>query len=192
MKNIHVREMTAPIEVVRPWIEAGWTGTPRDPFPRDVLKSWRKNPPGPDPLALIPNVTRVGHGPFSFRFESWDGERWRVRVESNDFQGWHGFDLRTTALGCRVTHTIELTPSLAGAVVWHAFIAPIHDWVVEAILDRLEEALRTGEMPTVTRRKMPWRAAVSFTLLGRFAGLRMGIAKHRVDSSVSKAHMQAP
>lgn len=173
MKNVHLRDMTAPIELVRPWIEASWTGTPRDPFPRDVLKSWRKNPPGADPLALIPDVTRVGRGPFSFRFESWDGARWRVRVESENFQGWHGFDLETTALGCRVTHAIEVIPSLGGAILWHALVAPVHDWFVEAIFDRIEEALRTGEMPTLTRRKMPWRAAASFALVGRFVRTRM-------------------
>jgi hypothetical protein len=169
MKNVHVREMPASIELVRPWIESSWTGTPRDPFPRDVLKSWRRNPPGAAPLALIPNVTRLGHGLFSFRFESWDGERWRVRVEGKGLRGWHGFDLQATALGCRVTHTLEVTPSLAGALLWRGFIAPVHDWCVEAIFDRIEEALRTGEMPAATRRKMPWRAAASFALVGRLA-----------------------
>ena len=174
MRNVHLREMSAPIDLVRPWIEASWTGTSRDPFPRDVLKSWRRNPPGADPLALIPEVTRVGHGLFAFRFQSWDGRRWRVRIESQDFQGWHGFDLQTTAVGCRVTHTIEVTPSLVGAVLWHVLVAPIHDWFVEAIFDRIGEALRTGEMPALTSRKMPWRAAASFALVGRFTRGRMG------------------
>jgi len=41
MRSVHAREMDGPIDLVRPWIEASWTGTPRDPFPRDVLKSWR-------------------------------------------------------------------------------------------------------------------------------------------------------
>ena len=172
MKNVHVREMRAPIERVRPWIEASWTGTPRDPFPRDILKSWRKNLPGADPLALIPDVTRVGHGFFSFRFQSWDGERWRVRIESADVRGWHGFDLQTSPLGCRVTHTIEATPSLRGAVLWHGFVAPIHDWFLEAMFDRIEEALRTGEMPDVTRRRMPWRVAALFAILRRLHGRR--------------------
>jgi len=172
MRNVHAREMDGPIDLVRPWIEASWTGTPRDPFPRDVLKSWRKNPPDVDPLALIPNVTRIGHGTFSFRFESWNGERWRVRVENKDFQGWHGFDLQATPIGCRVTHTLELTLSTKGGVLWRAFMAPIHDWCVEAILDRIEEAVRTGEMPTVTRRKMPWPAAASFALLRRATRVR--------------------
>jgi hypothetical protein len=172
MKNIHVREMTAPIELVRPWIEASWSGTPQDPLPRDYLKSWRKNPPDADPLALIPNVTLLGHGPFSARFESWDGERWRIRIESEEFRGWHGYDLQTTPLGCRVTYTIEAQPSLRGRVFWYMVVAPCHDWCVEAIFDRIEEALRTGEMPAVTRRKMPWRAAMLFPLLDRVTRTR--------------------
>jgi len=167
MRNVHAREMGVPIDLVRPWIEASWTGTSRDPFPRDVLKSWRKNPPDVDPLALVPNVTSMGHATFSFRFESWNGERWRVRVESQDFQGWHGFDLQSTPNRCRVTHTIELALSTKGIVLWRALIAPIHDWCVEAILDRIEEAVSRGEMPTITRRKMPWPAAASFALLRR-------------------------
>jgi hypothetical protein len=186
MRNVHAREMVAPIELVRPWIEASWTGTARDPFPRDVLRSWRRNPPDVSPLALVPNVTRLGHGMFSFRFESWDGERWRVRVESRDSPGWHGFDLEITPRGCRVTHTIQLDLSIMGHVFWSVFIAPLHDWCVEAILDRIEEALRTGEMPTITRRKMPWPAAVSFALLRR-AGRRPR-ARDDVERSVGEAH----
>jgi hypothetical protein len=167
MRNVHSREMAAPIERVRPWIEASWTGTARDPFPRDVLRTWRKNPPGEDPLALLPGVTRVGHGFFSFLFESWDGARWRVRVESPDFRGWHGFDLEATPTACRVTHTIELELSVRGRFLWRTFIAPIHDWCVEAMLDRIEEALRSGEVPATTRRGMPWPAATSFAVLRR-------------------------
>jgi len=167
MRNVHVREMAAPIELVRPWIEASWTGTAQDPFPRDVLRSWRRNPPDVPPLALVPNVTRLGHGMFSFRFESWDGERWRVRVESRNVRGWHGFDLQTTPRGCRVTHTIQLDLSIMGQVLWTVFIASMHDWCVEAILDRIEEALRTGETPTITRRRLPLTATVPFALLRR-------------------------
>ena len=172
MKNVHAREMRAPMEQLRPWIEAAWSGTPRDPFPRDILKSWRKNPPDADPHALIPDVTRVGHGFFSFRFQSWDGERWRVRFESDAARGWHGFDLQTSPLGSRVTHTIEATQSVRGALFWHVFVAPIHDWFLEALFDRIEEALQTGEMPAVTRRRIPWRVATLFAILRRLPGRR--------------------
>jgi hypothetical protein len=177
MRNVHVRTIGAPIERVRPFVESSWTGTRHDPFPRDVLPTWRKNPPGVDPLALIPKVTRLGHGMFSFRFDSWDGERWRVTVENPEFRGWHGFDLVAKTGACRLTHTIELDMSRRGAVLWSVFIAPIHDWCVEAIFDRIEEALVTGVMPETTRRPMPWLAAVSFALLRETARLRPSTRK---------------
>ncbi len=177
MKNIHRREMTATPEQIRPWIEAGFTATARDPFPRDVIRNWRKNPPGADPLAWIPEVTRVGHGPFTFRFESWDGARWRVRVETPGYEGWHGFDLQETPGGCRLTHTLELRLSAPRQLLWTLCFAAVHDWAVEATFDRLEEALRTGAMPTVTTRPLPWLAARGMALTRGLAQLRSRHAK---------------
>jgi hypothetical protein len=182
MKNVHTRLLHAPIELVRPWIEACWSGTDRDAFPRDVIASWRKNPQGVDPLALVPNVTRLGHGVFSFNFESWDGARWRVRVERDGYRGWHGFDLRGVPDGCEVTHAIELDLSGSARVVWPMLIAPVHDWCVEAIFDRIEEALATGTMPTITHRKMPWLTSTAFGLLRKLRSLR---SSKRVGASTN-------
>jgi hypothetical protein len=167
MKNVHTRELSAPIESLRPWIEACWSGTADDAFPRDVIRSWRQNPAGIAPLALVPNVTRVGHGFLSFRFESWDGRRFWVRVENDAFRGGHGFDLESTERGCRITHTIEVALIGRGRILW-PLMEPIHDWVVEAMFDRIEVALRTGVMPQVTHgRKMNLAAASAFTLFRR-------------------------
>lgn len=166
MRNVHQREIPTSLEKIRPFIEAGWTGTSDDPFPRDYIKTWRKNPPDRAADALVPGVTRLGHGPFSFRFVSWDGKRWRVCVESGEYRGWHGFDLEPTPNGTRVRHTIELDLSGPARVVWPLFIAPVHDWAVEAIFDRMEEALRTGTMPPVTARKMPFPASLCFSAIG--------------------------
>jgi hypothetical protein len=112
MQNVHVRRVAAPIERVRPWIEACWSGGVRDCFPRDVIPTWRRNPPGADPLALIPGETMVGHGPFRFRLRAWDGRTWRVELVGGT-AGWHGFDLAPDGDGCRVTHTLELEGSLS-------------------------------------------------------------------------------
>jgi hypothetical protein len=184
MRNVHTRLLAAPIERVRPFIEASWSGTERDPFPRDVLRTWRKNPAGVEPLALVPDVTRVGHGMFAFRFLSWDGHRWRVKVETRDFRGWHGFDLEETPRGCQVTHTIELELSSKARLVWPLLIASIHDWCVEALFDRIEAALVTGEIPALTRRPMPWPAAASLGLLRKVASLRKSRQRSaRVEAS---------
>lgn len=75
--------------------------------------------------------------------------------------GWHGFDLLPEADGCRVTHTLELATSLTSHFQWIA-IAPIHDWAVEAMFDRLEHALRTGVVPARTER--PMSRVVAFSL----------------------------
>jgi hypothetical protein len=183
MRNVHVRRVAAPIERVRPWIEACWSATDRDCFPRDVIATWRKNPLGADPLALIPGVTLIGHGPFRFRLRVWDGLVWRVDVVGR-LVGWHGFDLVPDGEGCRVTHTLELESTLSARLRWMA-IEPIHDWAVEAMLDRLEHALRTGVVPERTERPMSRLAALALGLARRGlaqriagAGSKSGLSRH--------------
>jgi len=168
MLNIHSRVLRAPIEAVQPWIERSWSGGDKDIYPRDVVRSWRKNPPEVAKDALVPGVTRMGHGPFCFRFEEWDGRRWRVTVEKAGYLGWHGFDLEPVASGSRIIHTIDLQLRGMARLMWPLMIAPLHDWIVEAMFDRLEEALRTGAVPQKSGR--PTRLAQSwrFSLLRRF------------------------
>jgi hypothetical protein len=161
MRNVHTRRIAAPIERVRPWIEACWSGGDRDSFPHDVIASWRRNPPGADPLALIPGETVLGHGPFRFRLRVWDGFVWRVDLLGA--RGWHGFDLAPEGDGCRVTHSVELQGALSARLGWMT-IEPIHDWAVEAMFDRLEHALRTGAVPQRTERPMSLLAALALRL----------------------------
>ena len=165
MLNTHSREFRASPEAIGRFIEAAWSGTDADPFPRDVIATWRKNPEGVAPLALVPTLTSVGHGPFRFRFESWDGRRWRVRVLQDGYRGWHGFEIEKAAEGTRVTHTIELELTGSARVVWPLAVEPIHDWAVEALFDRIEAALRSGQMPARTERPMSLRAALTLRAL---------------------------
>ena len=175
IRNVHARRVAAPIERVRPWVESCWSGGDRDCFPRDVIRNWRKNPPGTDPLALIPGQTLLGHGPFRFRLRAWDGAIWRVDVVGRP-AGWHGFDLEPDGDGCRVTHTLELVGSLSTRVRWAPFEA-IHDWAVEALFDRLELALRTGAVPERTPLPMP--PAVALAIPMATAALRLARRLHR-------------
>jgi hypothetical protein len=101
MKNVHTRVLAYPIEAIRPWIERAWSGTDDDVFPRDRIRTWRKNPEGVARSALVPGVTRVGHGPFSFVLAEWDGLRWRVELTRR--KGWHGFDLDPMGDRTRIT-----------------------------------------------------------------------------------------
>lgn len=159
--------LRSPIEAVQPWIERSWSGGDRDIFPRDVVPSWRKNPPGLAKDALVPGVTRVGHGPFSFRFQEWDGRRWRVTVEKAGYLGWHGFDLEPAAAGCRISHTIELQLRGSARLIWPLVIASLHDWIVESMFDRLEEALRTGAGPSQSNRPPTLSQSLRLSLLLR-------------------------
>jgi hypothetical protein len=166
MKNVHERVLPFAIERVQPIIAACWSGTDDDAFPRDVIASWRRNPPGAPDGALIPGVTEVGHGPYRFRLAQWDGATWRVRMASGE--GWHGFDLASVDGGTRVTHTVEASFTGASRLVWSTFVEPIHDWCVEAIFDRMTEALASGVMPARTSRPIPPRAAFALRALRTF------------------------
>jgi hypothetical protein len=177
--NVHRRLFSVPPEVLRPWIEAAWSGTTRDCFPRDVIRSWRKNPPGVDPLALIPGVTRLGHAWFTFHLRQWDGERWRVEFGTSSLRGWHRFDLLPQNGGSLLTHIIWLEARPLGIVGWRLLVEPIHDWAVEALFDRLETAVATGSVPERTARPMGRRARWGLWLLRRIAGRPRSRARRR-------------
>ncbi len=168
MLNIHSRVLRSPIEAVQPWIESSWSGGGLDIFPHDVVRSWRTNPPALPKGALIPGVTRMGHGPFGFRFQGWDGRRWRVAVEKTGYLGWHGFDLEPLESGCRITHTIELQLRGWARLNWWLVIAPLHDWIVESMFDRLEEALRTGAVPSRSTRAPKLSEGIRLSFVRRF------------------------
>ena len=119
--------------------------------------------------------------------ECWHGET--PKLTPNQFAdvvgnlvGWHGFDLQPDpdgGDGCRVTHALELESSLSARLRWMA-IEPIHDWAVEAMFDRLENALRTGVVPERSERPM-----------SRMAAFAHGLAR-RVGSRRSSARSSAP
>ena len=171
VKNVHSRSFPEPPGAIRPHLDLAWSGTPRDVFPLDVIRTWRRNPPGHDPLALVPGVTELGHGPFRFRLERWDGRLWRVTFGSRGLTGWHGFDLEARGAGSVLTHTLEMSLSPAMRLQWALVIEPLHDWAVEALFDRLETALRTGAPPAQTARPM---GLYSRTLLGILRRTRRG------------------
>jgi hypothetical protein len=175
MKNVHQRVLSHPIEAVRPLVALAWSATDRDIFPRDVIGTWRENPPGT--TGLVPGVTRLGHGPFRFRLTEWDGSRWRVALEGGT--GWHGFDLEAEGETTRIIHTLEVD---AGPV-FRGVIVPIHDWAVESMFDRLEMALATGQVPARTERPMGVRARAAF--VGMRALRTLGRRGRRVSRVVA-------
>jgi hypothetical protein len=165
MRNVHQRQIRAGSEELCKWIDRLWSGTEDDCFPRDHIPTWRTTDGVRDPTRLVAGRTKLGHGPFTFNFEGWNGRQWRVTVNRGGMAGWHGFDLIPERDGIRLTHTIELDLRGTGRVYWHCLIAPVHDWAVEAIFDRLEEALKTGTAPRHTKRAMPFVPRIAFTAL---------------------------
>lgn len=181
MKNSHSRYFHHPPESIRPWIDFVWSGTDRDLFPRDFIPSRRSNPKGAPPLALIPGVTRLGHGPFDFVFRKWDGSCWEVDFsEKGKRVGWHGFDLIAAGAGSRLVHMIKADFPWLQQQIWSLFIQPIHDWVIEAIFDRLAVALETGQVPDRTARPMPPSYAACSGLFPRrsIPSARPGYRRH--------------
>ena len=169
LKNIHKRRIRASPEDLGKWIIRLWSGAEDDCFPRDVIANWRKTDGVRDPNQLIPGRTRLGHGPFSFDFQQWDGSKWRVIFQRGGMKGWHGFDLVPEQGGTLLVHSIEADLKGAFRFAWPVLVAPVHDWAVEAIFDRIEEALATGSAPRHTTRPMAFAPRAAFFVLKRVA-----------------------
>jgi hypothetical protein len=161
MDNIHRRLFAAPPTAIHPWLLDAWSAGPRDIFPRDVIPDWRRNPAGYAPDAFLPGVTRIGHGPFAFTLRQVGATGWWVDVDGRP--GWeHGFTLTAAPGGTLLTHRLRGPLRGGMALVWPVLFAPLHDWAVEAIFDRLEAALATGSVPGSTARPQPLRVRLLF------------------------------
>lgn len=154
MKNKHNRLLkNRTMLEVRPWLEFLWTGTERDLFPVDFLQTFRRNPDGTrNAQELIPGVTRMGHGPLTFVFDKSGADFWKVKTP---YSGWHGFRLVQQGNDVVIEHEIEMQLSMPMQHVWTTFIEEGHDFVIEALFDRLEYALRNGSLPKRTDRTVP-------------------------------------
>jgi hypothetical protein len=162
--NVHQRRFTQPPDAVASWLDDIWSGTSRDVFPRDVLPTWRSSAGG---------VTRFGHANLRFELEEWNRERWRAGFRVRRFDGWHGFDLTPEGAGTVLTHTLE--GDTKGSLLWQwpLVVRPIHDWAVEALFDRLQAALESGQVPARTDREMPAKARLAFSAFSTFQGLAL-------------------
>ncbi|HUC08174.1 MAG TPA: hypothetical protein VMR96_08790, partial [Solirubrobacterales bacterium] len=154
LRNVHERWFPAPPEALEPWVAKLWSGGADDAFPHDFIRSWRKNPPGVPADAVIAGVTRTGHGRFSFLVEEAGPRKVRYGVRGG-LEGWHQLELIPDGQGTLVRHSLEIRRPLLKVLAFRLLILPLHDWAVEAIFDRLGEALRTGKVPGRTARQPP-------------------------------------
>jgi hypothetical protein len=178
VQNTHRRLFHAAPQEIHRWLLAAWSGGPEDVFPRDVIRTWRKNPTGADPGALLPGVTRLGHGPFAFVLREVSAAGWWVDVVGHPGLE-HGFVMVAAPGGTLLTHRIQ-GPLRGGLrLAWPLVIETLHDWAVEALFDRLEAALATGAVPVSTTRPMTLRQRLLFRLLSWWLPRRRPAAARR-------------
>lgn len=92
-----------------------------------------------------------GHGPVKYKVESVEPRRVVYRFPSKGwFRGTHAFSLRQEEGGVRLTHTLEGTLHGIGRVLWPTTVRPLHDALLEDVLDRAESA--TGRPPATPAR----------------------------------------
>jgi hypothetical protein len=166
ISNVHERFFAHAPDAVRPWLDRAWTGGPEDVFPHDRFRPWRGRPGGP-PVPWVPGRTRFGHATLRFRLREWNGMRWQADILSRRFVGSHVFTLLPHREGTLLVHALEGVWKGRMPWIWRFAWKPVHDWAVEAMFDRLEHALRTGEPPPVTERPMSLRAAFGMRFLDR-------------------------
>jgi hypothetical protein len=73
--------------------------------------------------------------------------------------------------GTLLAHTIEADLAGTSRLLWHVLIAPVHDWAVEAMFDRIEEALATGSGATAHKEAYGLCATAAFCVLKKAAAL---------------------
>ncbi|MGD7789587.1 DUF2867 domain-containing protein [Propionibacteriaceae bacterium Y1700] len=151
MRNVHERVIEAP---------AGEVGALLDNLGSDQDELWPSV--AWDPLELdrpLAAGADGGHGPIRYRCDRHEPGR-LVRFvldgEKTGISGWHALTVEDLGDGrCRVRHELEVEPAGAlMAAVLPTVIIPIHDAMLEDLLDNAERAV-TGSVRTPAR-WTPW------------------------------------
>ncbi|MEU2558056.1 DUF2867 domain-containing protein [Streptomyces longispororuber] len=139
VRNEHERVVKASADAVGALLDR--LSAPDDPvFPTPAWPAMTFD----GPLAV---GARGGHGPVRYRVTAYEPGR-RVRFDFTDpANGFH--EIRVEPLGelrCRVRHVLEMEPRGLERVLWPTAIRPVHETMVEEVLDNFERAA-TGECP---------------------------------------------
>lgn len=95
--------------------------------------------PGP----LRAGLTRERHGIIRAVLDAHEPNRViRWRAELPFLTGTHGFELGATEGGCEVAHRLDADLAWWFAPVWKLKIGAVHDRLIEALLDRVEQLPR--------------------------------------------------
>jgi hypothetical protein len=89
-----------------------------------------------------------GHGPIRYRVSHCEPSQC-VRFEfTRGSQGWHEITLQATgAQTCRITHTIQTTPTWQFRLAWLFMIRHLHDALIEDLFDKLEGQFQSVKQP---------------------------------------------
>ena len=143
VRNVHSRRFPAPVAEAEALLDT--LGTPAD-------RLW----PGEDwpPIAfdrpLAPGLT-AGHGPVRYVVESFDRRSIRFRfTQPRGIRGHHEFRVAETGDGCELSHVLAGQSCGLSRLSWPLFWRPLHDAVLEQLLDRAELAL-TGHVRAPAR-----------------------------------------
>lgn len=137
IRNVHARDYaTSPGPLLDAMLDPARSIWPSPPWP--ALKLDRGLTVG----------SRGGHGPIRYAVEAYEpGRRVRFRFDPKlGLEGWHELAVD----GTRLTHVLELRARGFALLKWLLVIRPLHDALLEDLLDRAAVAL--GEAP----RRAPW------------------------------------
>lgn len=159
--NTHTRTISAPADVLGEHLDR--LGGPRDRlWPSPAW--WPLRLAGRDGERLAVGASG-GHGPIRYAVDEYEpGRRVRFRFAPvTGLDGYHEFTVvpETEPGGaprCRVTHVLRARPSSPRTrVLWSLVIRPLHDALLEDLLDRAE-LLATGRVSRPARWSPPVRA----------------------------------
>lgn len=91
---------------------------------------------------LVPGA-KGGHGPVRYMVESVAPRQVVYRFPRKGwFRGTHQFDLvaHAGADGCELVHTLRGTLHGRGLLLWPGLVRPLHDALLEDVMDRAEQA----------------------------------------------------
>jgi hypothetical protein len=103
------------------------------------------------PTQIAPAPRRQGHRLYDAGMMVWEefdrpraARAFRV-VRPHELQGEHWFELELAEGATLVRHTIEGCASGKYEAIWRERIRPLHDRILEALLDNIEAAIASGD-----------------------------------------------
>ena len=103
------------------------------------------------PTQIAPAPQRQGHRLYDAGLMSWEefdrpgaARAFRV-VRPHELQGEHWFELEPAQGATVLRHTIEASASGKYEAIWRERIEPLHDRILEALLDNIEAAAASAD-----------------------------------------------